>query len=244
MNRFFLTAQEISKREMVSFPPEISHQILHVLRMKTGDRVEVLDNSGRGYLVELALSDFQEVQGQVIEAYRVETEPGLFLSLCFGLTSRDKVEWILQKATEIGVSEFRPFVSSRTLVQSTDLGKKKQDRWERIIREAAEQSGRGRLPVLHPPCEYDHLLDVLADSFPRCLLAWEDADVDALGLQDLPPVERIALLIGPEGGFEPGEARAARRSGCQIVSLGKRILRMETAAMVFPALILHGYGEL
>ncbi len=243
MNRFFLTAKKIHENSVISFPPEIAHQILHVLRMKPGDQVEVLDNSGREFLVELTRLDSQMLQGQVIECHVVETEPDLFLSLCFGLTNRDKVEWILQKATEIGVSEFRPFISSRTLVQSTSLGEKKLERWNRIIREAAEQSGRGRLPVLCRPCDYGTLLSSLEQAFPVCLLAWESAK-DAARLTQLLSAERMALVIGPEGGFEAAETEMAMACGCQVVSLGKRILRMETAAMVFPALVLHALGEL
>jgi len=151
MNRFFLKADQFSGKE-VFFPPELAHQILHVLRLGEGDRVVVLDNQGQVHRVALHVPPGgRHVTGTIRETEPVTTEPGVHVSLCFGLSTRDKVEGILQKGTEIGVSAFYPFVSSRTRVQSTGLTVKKFARWVRIIREAAEQSHRGRLPVLNQP---------------------------------------------------------------------------------------------
>jgi len=246
MNRFFLNPDQIKTNEVI-FPPDIAHQIRHVLRMKDGERAAVLDNHGHIFIVAVKLyPDHDRVSGEILSIRDVETEPETRVSLCFGLTGREKTEWILQKGTEVGVSSFYPFVSSRTLVQSISLSAKKQARWEKIIREAAEQSNRGHLPILHPPAYFEACLDLVEQAHQLCLIAWEKAEAGHVDLDSL--VRQftggsIALFIGPEGGFSEDEIESADALGYQAVSLGKRILRMETAAIIFPAVVLHAIGE-
>jgi len=246
MNRFFLGTDQITN-EKVTFPPDIAHQIRHVLRMKEQDRVAVLDNQGHLYNVSLRISpDHDQVAGDVVSVENVDTEPQTRVSLYFGLTSREKVEFILQKGTEIGVASFYPFVSSRTLVQSTALPDKKKARWERIIREAAEQSRRGMLPILQSPVGFEECLQQAKRDHLLCMIAWEEAAADRSTINQLVQMytgDSIALFVGPEGGFSEKEINTARALDCQAVSLGKRILRMETAAIIFPALVLHDTGE-
>ncbi len=204
-----------------------------------------MDNAGRIHRVALLPGTSEGLRGNILHTDPVDTEPDLALALCFGLTQRDKVEWILQKGTEIGVAAFHPFISSRTLVQRTELSEKKVSRWGRIIREAAEQSHRGRLPVLHRPEPLTELLTGLQKRYPICLMAWEGAAGEGRGLEGLvEPSGEAALIVGPEGGFSEDEVQAARSGGCQILSLGQRILRMETAAIVFPALVLYAADAL
>ena len=247
MNRFFLSPSYIVDNT-VSFPSDIAHQILRVLRLGKGEQVEVLDNLGHIYYVSLEIdSHGKNLIGRVNSVGVVDTEPRIQLSLCFGLSNREKVELILQKGTEIGVSCFYPFVSSRTLVQSTLLSTNKRIRWEKIIREAAEQSRRGRLPILHEPVDWEQCLGNVQAGHNLCLLAWECAEPQQDALEHFlltQKGESIAVMIGPEGGFSEGEVHMARSHDCKIISLGTRILRMETAAIIFPALILHEVGEL
>lgn len=247
MNRFFLNSKQISK-DRVIFPADLAHQIVHVLRLGEGDEVAVLDDRGNIYRVELNIGPGTvQVGGEIVNRESTDSEPKIKVSLCFGLSNRDKVEWILQKGTEIGVSTFFPFVSSRTLVQSKTLSSKRVDRWERIIREAAEQSGRGRLPRLVLPMKYKQCLAETVDSHDLSLIAWEEAEQSRASLKSLISKfegESIALFVGPEGGFSEKEVDHAQELGVHRVSLGKRILRMETAAIVFPALVLHELGAL
>jgi 16S rRNA (uracil1498-N3)-methyltransferase len=145
------------------------------------------------------------------------------------------------------VSEFSPFISSRTLVQSTNLSEKKNIRWERIIREAAEQSHRGRLPRLNQSQRFEKCLSTACDGHGISLIAWEDEDVDQLNIsQSLHGYDgsAVTLFVGPEGGFSHEEIKTAKALGCRVVTLGSRILRMETAAIVFPALVFHELGDL
>jgi 16S rRNA (uracil1498-N3)-methyltransferase len=246
MNRFFLKPSFISDKE-VNFPTDISHQMLQVLRLKTGDEVEVLDNLGHCYVAALSVDyTSKQVKGTIVQTKEVHKEGLIELSLCFGMTNRDKVEWILQKGTEIGVSAFYPFISSRTLVQSTAMSSKRTQRWERIIREAAEQSGKMFLPVLHQPMEFEACIENLSRENPLCLVAWEDADTVDYSLQTTLIGEKrrqIALFVGPEGGFSTEEINHAQTAKCEVVSLGNWTLRMETAAIVFPALVLYELGR-
>lgn len=124
MNRFFLTPDHIHASQ-ITFPSEIAHQIRHVLRLWDGDCVEVVDNTGMVYQVQLLpMTQSNEVVGSILGPQAETAEPGIALHLLFVLTSRRKVEWILRKGTEIGVPAFQPFVSSRSLVQSTTLPSK------------------------------------------------------------------------------------------------------------------------
>lgn len=247
MHRFFLNPEHISGQQVV-FPSDLAHQITHVLRLDEGDQVGVLENNGFIHRVRLQVGGADgSVTGIIMDTNPVLSEPKTHISLYFGLTSREKVEWIMQKGTEIGVSAFYPFFSTRTLVKPGSLSSKKIERWNRIIREAAEQSGRGRLPVLSPPKDLAKCLLKSHQDHQLCLLAWEDASSggETIGrlLEDF-TVGSVALFVGPEGGFTSEEVTMAIESGCQVVSLGARVLRMETAAIIFPALVLFERREL
>lgn len=239
MNRFFLPPDYIHGQR-VQFPEDVAHQINHVLRMAPGEVIEVLDNSGRVFRVVLEPFASQTLSGRVENVREAQNEPEISLELCFGLTGREKVEWILQKATEIGVSRFSPFVSSRTLAQDTRLPEKKAHRWERIIKEAAEQSQRGRLPSLSTPQTLAEVIGKVRASQGPALIAWENAENGNTLRQALSEIsgESLMLIVGPEGGFSEEEISQAESAGCRVVSLGRRILRMETAAIILPALVL------
>jgi 16S rRNA (uracil1498-N3)-methyltransferase len=245
MNRFFLDPNQIHGT-CVNFPPDLSHQILNVLRLESERLVEVLDNCGGVYLVSLQINKAgKQVTGQIVKSQPIKVVPQFGVSLFFGLTNREKVEWILQKGTEIGISNFYPFVSSRTLVQSLSLTEKKVDRWERIIREAAEQSGRIWLPELHPVGHFDESLEVAVHNHDVCLIAWEQAGDESKTLRNVLSARKpgkVGLFVGPEGGFSEDEINAAKGMGLIVSSLGDGILRMETAAVVFPALVLYELG--
>ena len=247
MNHFFLSETQFLGNR-VKFPPQIAHQIVHVLRMKNGDHVIVLDGQGYEYRVMLSINDdLRVVDGDILQKNISDREPKTKLSLCFGLTNREKVEFILQKGTEIGISDFYPFTSSRTIVQTLDLSVKKIKRREKIITEAAEQSRRGCLPELHQPLSFQVCCEQVVPNHLLSLAAWEEVEPKTSNLSAL--ISRfsgdsIAIFVGPEGGFSSEEIDLLKTEGVNIVSLGKRILRTETAALIFPALILYELGEM
>ena len=240
MHRFFVPLESISA-ERVAFPAETARQMARVLRLPPGRRVIALDGLGNEFEVELEQVDSTAATGRIVERRTAQNEPRASLRLFLCLTQREKFEWMLQKCTEAGASGFVPVISDRSLVRSVDEGK--LERWRKILREAAEQSGRGRIPGLFAPVP---LRDVRPESGETGLLLWEGEQVRTLreALAPAPHPLRAAALIGPEGGFGEDEARAAQSAGFAPVSLGRRILRMETAALAAVLLVLHETGDL
>ena len=240
MHRFFLPP-EAFQADTVRFPAETAHQIRRVLRLGAGAEVLALDNQGWQYRVQLAGDDL----GHVIRREAAAGEPALHLTLFLALTQREKFEWALQKCTEAGVSAFVPFVSTRSLVQDAQDAHKKLPRWQKIVQEAAEQSGRGRIPPVAAPLPWAGALQSAQAASLRWI-AWEEEQQTGLrtALRGLSPVpgQTAAVFIGPEGGFTPAEVEQAHQSGCQPLSLGPRILRMETAALAAAVLLVYELG--
>ena len=242
MHRFFLPPSAIQP-DSVLFPAETAHQILRVLRLRIGEQVMVLDGLGWSYRVELTQVNREQVAGKVLEKLAISGEPPVHLSMYLCLTQREKFEWMLQKCTEVGVTEFTPVFSSRSLVQDTESQENKLPRWQRILQEAAEQSGRGIVPRLNQPLSYVAALESARGHFDICLTAWEEEHTQRLrsALSGFHANARVALLIGPEGGLSAEEVTLALRLGWKAVSLGARILRMETAAVVSAALVIDWF---
>lgn len=237
-HRFFVKPTVIKALE-VHLEGDTAYQLRTVLRLRAGDEIVVLDNSGREWLVELTRIDKNGVGGRIIEARQAGAEPKLQITLYQGTLKAAKFEWILQKGTELGVSEFVPMICQRSVVrEETDL-EKKRSRWESIIREAAEQSGRGRLPRLGQPVALAEAVDQ-ARAAELILMPWEMAPEPSLkqALTALQPA-RVALFIGPEGGFTAEEAQLAQTAGAQLVTLGPRLLRAETAALAAVTAIFY-----
>lgn len=243
MQHFFLEPESIQDG-VVTFPEAISRQIKNVLRLKLKtDAVIVLDNSGWEYLVQLTGNKGQTVIGRVTGKQLGRPEARVGLRLCYSLTRREKMETILQKATEIGVTSFQPYISSRSLVQDTRQNSARQERLNAIMREAAEQSMRSKLPVLQPVLAYEEMLAVTKGCGVK-LIAWEGTAIVSQVCPEMLSVgenekPEIALLVGPEGGFSSEEVALAEKFGFQQISLGTNILRMETACIAGCAIIRH-----
>ncbi len=240
MHRFFLPPASLSSFP-VRFPDDTARQIRSVLRLKPGERVTGLDNQGSEYLLELMQVDSSGVSAEIREKYPTSGEPSVRLALYIGLTQREKIEFIFQKCTEVGVSVFAPFISSRTLVQDARDSDKKSERWRKILQEAAEQSGRGRIPELRPAVKFELAVQQARSQNDLSLIAWEEERAAHMkaALSSPSSAMRIGLFVGPEGGFSAGEVDLARSAGLSPITLGARILRMETAAVVAAALVLY-----
>lgn len=238
MHRFFLPPACI--RGEVIFPDECAHQIRRVLRLRPGSRVVVLDGSGQEYEVELSEVSEAGVRGLVLSQQINPAEPATQLTLLLCLTQREKFEWMLQKCTELGTTRFVPVISSRSLVQERGGQEKKLERWRRIVQEAAEQCGRGKIPVVEEVAGYEAGLRRAGNGLKLAL--WEQEHARSLRQVLQPGTGEVAALIGPEGGLSEAEVEQAQAAGFQAVTLGRRILRMETAAMTAAALILYELG--
>lgn len=245
MHHFFLTRTPINPGQPVDLTP-LAHQLRAVLRrLSPGETIRLLDNTGFAYPTKISRLEKTIAEGQVLGREPAEGEPPVALSLYLCALKADKFEWVLQKGVEIGVSRFVPVISSRTIVRPAEKITRKYARWQAIIREAAEQCGRGRLPVLDDPLTWSA---AISEPSGLRLLPWEEVDATSLTLgaalagADSP--RACSLLIGPEGGIDSSEAALAVAAGWQAVTLGPRILRAETAAITAAGLVLHRLGDL
>jgi len=231
----------------------LTHQIRNVLRLEPGDRVILLDNSGWEYQVELGEVGRERVTGQIMQKSLATSEPRTKITLYQSLLRARGFESVLQKCTEVGVVAFVPVVAARCIISSLeDIGEKKLERWRRIILEAAEQSRRGRLPVLRPALMLRQAWQETSRG-GLTIVPWEEAGSgmpdQKNGLRSIlrgaqPTPFSVNLFIGPEGGFTPQEVEQGQRYGAIPVTLGPRILRAETAGVVAAAAILYELGDM
>lgn len=244
MHRFFLPPASLFNNE-VTFPETTSRQIAQVLRLKPNSEVIVLDGNGTEYRVQLLDVSSKQTIGQVLDTQPTGGEPVTQVTLCLCLTQREKFEWMLQKCTEIGASAFVPVISSRSLVQSLQEVQSKYERWQKILCEAAEQSHRGKIPRLELAVKFSQLMATPPVQNTCRLIPWEDEKGTPLRRALMSNQSKnIEILIGPEGGFSAQEVGQAKSGAFVPVTLGARILRMETAAMTATALVLYERGDL
>ena len=242
MRRFFVPAGVLGDGE-ITLPPELARRLARVLRLKRGDRLVLADGGGRDYEVEIVALPPAPAMAIVVGERPSPPEPTLKLVLYQSLVRPQRFELVLEKGTEVGVSRFVPLLSGRGQVK-TAAGSQRAERWGRIVTEAAEQSGRGRVPAIDPPAL---LRDAIGSAPGLRLLPWEGERSQGLrsflrGLAERPAT--VSLFIGPEGGFAEDEVESARAAGCVTVSLGPRIIRSETAGIVAAALVMHELGEM
>jgi 16S rRNA (uracil1498-N3)-methyltransferase len=252
MQRFFIPPVWIQQNRVTISGPQ-AHQIAHVLRMRSGDSVIVLDNSGWEIETRLISVERHTVRGEVQHRRLSASEPRTKISLYQGVLRSKRFEFALQKGTELGVVEFVPLIAERCVISDLEAVEKKHDRWESIIQEAAEQSRRGRKPALRPAVMFAKACEMAKTSSGLSLIPWEEEGQVSLrklltrspskSTKNWPPMT-INLFVGPEGGFTADEVDLARRYGLVPVTLGARILRAETAGLVAASAILYELGDL
>jgi 16S rRNA (uracil1498-N3)-methyltransferase len=252
MHRFFISPDWIDG-DRITFEGAVVHQLTHVLRMQPEDRVIVLDDSGWEQEVVLTQVGPDRVEGQVVEKRLARGEPRTKISLYQSVLKGQRFELGLQKGTELGVVEFVPVISSRCIVSGLDDVNRKAERWQRIILEAAEQSGRGRLPRLRAALMFSRACGRAKRLGGLSLIPWEEENVTGLR-QALHPTgdneQRSAqpfsvnLFIGPEGGFTAEEIDVAKGYSIVPIGLGPRILRAETAGLATVSAIFCELGDM
>ena len=246
MHRFFVSPADISG-DAVAFPRDMSRQISRVLRMSAGDEVTVLDDTGWEYTVALTDVGAARVEGRIARGREGRGEPIARLSLYQAMIRPERFELALQRCTELGAARFVPVVTRRTVRGHTEVSANRRERWRRIIREAAEQSGRCKLPELDDPRALE---DALSAAPRPVLMAWEEETRGSLKstLQGWRSAAAdsgaVSVFVGPVGGLEPAEVELARELGATTVGLGRRILRSETAAVALTTMVMHELGEL
>lgn len=215
----------------------LAPQLFAVLRLAPGAAITLLDNSGWEFLCTIDSLDRRHASAWVTAGRVCGAEPVPALTLMQCTLKQDKFEWVLQKATELGVTRIVPVVAERSVVRPAQALAGKYERWQVIVREAAEQCGRGRVPELAPALDWSQ---AVTQRLGVGLLPWEEAGpANHIGaaVYGLAADAAVSLLIGPEGGLTAAEVAVAEVQGWQVVSLGPRILRAETAALAALALV-------
>ncbi len=244
--RFFISRDQITSDRAVVSGEDVRH-IVTVLRMKTGDELLLCDGEGTEYVARISGVNKREVEAEVIS--RSKREAGSpRVTLGQGLPKSDKMDFIVQKATELGVAAVAPLVTERTIVRIKDEAKRTM-RWQKIAREAAMQSSRADIPRIESICPFRDFILSLApgpltlDPSVLKLLPWEEGTTPIKDvLRASRDVKDVVVLIGPEGGFSQDEAASAQSRGFHLVSLGRNILRTETAAVAVLSMIGYEFS--
>lgn len=236
MARFFVDKSAVVGENITICGDELIH-ISRVLRMKQGDFLTICDGDKTDYECEISSVLKEKAVCRILSRSKNECEQDFWITLYQSVPKGEKMELVIQKSVELGICEISPFFSARTVAKS--LGK--TARWNKIALEAAKQCGRGIVPIVHEPCEFaDTLQNLDAD---LAVFAYEEEKETTLKsvLRSNKKPKKIAVFIGPEGGFEKGEVEAAKKCGCIPVTLGKRILRTETASITLISNIMYEY---
>lgn len=243
MQRYFVNKEQFIDNQVVITGDDV-HHISKVLRGNIGEKIICANGEGYDVYAEIVSIEPKKVICKIVDTVADTREPQIELILAQALPKADKMDLIIQKGTEIGVSAFLPFTSERTIVQLNDKKEQKRvERWEKIAKEAAEQAHRSRIPYILPVTDLKELLSDLRGILP--LIAYEKENTNCLNkvLTDNSNQKRILLIIGPEGGFTEKEIKLAEEKGAISISLGKRILRTETAGIVGAANIIYQLDE-
>lgn len=232
-HRFFVDQLLEDKDEIRITKDAVIHQMKDVLRLRVGDPVILLDGTGIEYhgRVKILIKKESIISKEKIKSFSNKNKINkIQVHLFASLIKKDKFEWVLQKATEIGVSRITPFISTRTEKQKIDMS-----RADKIIREASEQSERIDIPFLDEPVSLAHALNA-AESIPIIL----DMDAPLIDVNQLRETNSIAIFIGPEGGWDAKDKILFDKKKVQYASLGTNVLRAETASVAAASLLLLG----
>lgn len=248
MHRFFVGPAQITDRN-IRIDKDQARHIEKVLRLGPGDIVQVFDGQGHAFEVSLRGKDDGMLLADIIREVHGDVEPPLHLSLVQGIAKADKMDSIIQKAVEVGVSSIYPLSSQYAVVRlEKERADKKTERWQTIAREACKQCRRNRVPVVYEPSTFAELMKIVAGN--PAILFYEKENEQGLKqlLQDnrnkLLAGRQLFIIIGPEGGFSPEEIALAQRQGVLITGLGPRILRTETAGLAAASIVLYELADL
>jgi 16S rRNA (uracil1498-N3)-methyltransferase len=242
MQRYFITSEQVIG-DTIQITGDDVHHIRTVMRTKQGDKF-VCCLQGMDYFVEVENITTSTVTCRILDRSASLGEPAVQVTMAQGLPKGEKLEWILQKGTELGAAAFLPFSSTRTIVKiDSAKAAKKRDRWTKIVKEAAEQSHRGLIPSVALPMDWKSLLAAIP-KYDIALIANEKEGQFLSEIAELYEARSILMMIGPEGGFSEQEIQEAVEQGAHPITLGNRILRTETAAISLLSCILFVHQEL
>ena len=245
MHQFFVTPMQVKEDRIYIEGQDVNH-IKNVLRMKTGEQLKISDGNNKRYLCEIETMTAQEVCVRIIEEQQVNTELPSKIYLFQGLPKGDKMELIVQKAVELGVYEVIPVATKRAVVKLDEKkAAKKVERWNGIAESGAKQSGRNVIPSVTKVMSYKEAL-AYAKELDVILIPYELAEGMMETKQVIEGIKKgasIGVFIGPEGGFETAEVEQAIESGAKAITLGRRILRTETAGLTTLSILMYHLEE-
>lgn len=237
LNRFFVNKEQL-QGDIVSITGEDIKHISNVLRLGAGDKIIVCDKEETDYICQITVAGKKEILAKVVEKHRNENEPDIKITLYQAVPKLAKMEMAIQKCVEIGVDSIVPVITENTVVKIGDNAEKKLERWNRIALSAAKQCMRGKIPAVKP------IMDFKA-AIRECRLDAKVIPYEKERNSSLRSFARgfngrsAAIFIGPEGGYSETEIKFAVENGCIPVSLGRRILRTETAGMAASIILLY-----
>lgn len=244
MHRYFVDEGQILE-DIIKIQGNDVRHIKDVLRLKIDDLIEVV-SEGFVYEVRIEHLSKSEISTRIIDKSKGKNEPRSKIRLFQGLAKGSKMETVFQKGTEIGIDEFYPLLTKRTVVKIENEKKEKSKitRWNTITEDASKQAKRDKVPKVMDILSFDNMIQILKEE-DNILVAYEDEQ--ALSIKEVLKSmdnNRVNIIIGPEGGFDPEEIEKLREIGGKVVSLGRRILRTETAGLVTAAVILYEKDDL
>lgn len=238
MSKFFVDKTCIFMHNITISGDDVAH-ISRVLRKNVGDNLTVCDGDGTDYECVISAVSKTEITCDIISKQPCPAEPDVFFTLYQAIPKSGKMDSIIQKSVELGASRIVPVLSHRCVAKG-----ERNDRWQKIAEQAAKQCGRGIIPTVMPAVSYKEAVTGLA-TCDLSLFAYEEAtDAPLANLLEDKNIKTAGVLIGPEGGFEPSEALLAKDAGIRVITLGKRILRTETAGAAVIAIVMHALGQM
>jgi 16S rRNA (uracil1498-N3)-methyltransferase len=244
MPRFYVSQPRITDGLLRVEGHEVRH-IRRVLRLKAGDEIIVFDGAGKEYEGTIVQERPSCVLIEIQQAISSEKESPLEITLAQSLLKGEKMDTLIQKATELGVKGIIPFFSSRSvplLDKSNRL--KRYHRWERIAVEAAKQCGRGVIPRIEPLQDFSEMLQAPSPDSIRFILWEKEGETLKEVLKGARGKRKVLFVVGPEGGVSQEEVDQARRAGFIAINLGRRILRSETASLCFLSILQYELGDI
>ena len=229
--------------QTLSLPEEVANHLVRVMRLREGEGCVLFNGDGHDYGARISSAGKREVAVEILSIRSVDTESPLAITLVQGIARGEKMDLILQKATELGVARFAPVLAERTEVKlDAERSAKRMAHWGSVIVAACEQSGRARVPVLDAPAALAAAAGALQDEATKLIL--DPQGEHSLQSLAAPAAARMAIAIGPEGGWSPRDRDTLRAAGFTGLRLGPRVLRTETAGLAAIAALQARFGDL
>ena len=246
MPKFFTARENIFENEIIINNEDAAH-ITRVLRHSIGDVITVCDGMGYDYSARIESIEPKEIRCTVLSKEKCPSEPNISVTLFQGIPKAAKMDYIIQKTTELGISRIVPVMLSRCVVkfENKKAEEKKHERWQKIANEAAKQCGRGVVPEVTMPVKLDEALKMAGES-ELVFAPYECEEKNRLRtvLTENDTAKSIGFIIGPEGGFDLSETEKIKAAGFETITLGRRILRTETAGEAVLAMVMYELGDI